>query len=624
MGRITSLMLLGIFVALSSVHSTQVSANFILEDGTAVSDTVPRGAFATLENQGKYSKNIQKLLHASEAQENAGCVTMFLPGFPDKEAYARFKSLWSTDSAPDTEEREESSAVPSCLMRVTAAYARFKSWWNNAAPLHFMNITAKEFQDFMFAANYLDLQGEYAERFAENMVKYGLLGAHSADIVSSMAFSNYDLPYDIFRGFLYAFLRQTGFAYRLTHPSAGQTMLRIEKADAWAKQIDDEYTGPSQTSSMRTVLHSKLAPVESPEKERNEAVLGWLLLNIGGSSVDIQYTIEVFSDNTTELSQPIKQFTKENEKGARVRVEGLALNIYRRNSFFLRPALQLVPGLSRLGLFNTASSLISPLSLCPSLKTLKIAGKPLESAEVSRLAESLPSIKHMSLWCKPLKETAIDSLKKCTRLEKLNIREWPQPSAVVQAILTHLPLLKELSIECEPLTPAAAEAFQACTKLEILKMWGEKQPSATVQALLIHLPLLKELSIGCNVLEPAAAEACQACTKLEILKMWGEEQPSTAVQAIATRLPSLKHLRIETGSADFSLADALRNCSSLHFLHLSALQYTPDFLARYLQSPCPRLKSLTLHNHDTNNNHSEEDNRAVEEAQKMGMSIWAF
>ncbi|KAI5192893.1 hypothetical protein NECID01_2122 [Nematocida sp. AWRm77] len=344
--------ILTIFVALSSVHSTQVSANFILKDGTAVFDTVSKEAFKTLENQDKYRKIMQKTLHGPKPNKRAGCVTIILPELRKKVAYGRFKSLWSTDSAPGTEEREESSAASSYFMDITAAYAHFKRQWNNAAPLHFMHITPEEFLDFMLAANYLDIRGEYAKRFAQNMVKYGLFGIHSADIMASKAFSTYNLPQKTFQDLLHAFLRQIDFAYRtIIHPSTGQTLLRIEKADARPKQINKEYTGPSQTTRMRTVLYTELGPESSPERERNEAVLVWLLLNIGGSSVDIQYTTEIIIlEDITDLSQTIYNLTKENEQGGCVYVEGLALKVDCRNSFILRLALQLVPGLLRLEL----------------------------------------------------------------------------------------------------------------------------------------------------------------------------------------------------------------------------------------------------------------------------------
>ncbi|KAI5145282.1 hypothetical protein NEPAR04_2391 [Nematocida parisii] len=372
MGRIALLMLLAIFVALAAVHSTQVSVNFVLGDGTGMSDTVPKEAFKTLENEDKYSKNIQKPLPEAKAQEKEGCVTLDLRELPDKAAYAQFKSLWS-----------------------------------NEPSIERMDITAKEFQDFMLAASYLNIQGEYAKRFTQNMAKYGLLGAHSADIMASEVFFNYDLPQKTLWDFLHAFLRQAEFEYRLVHPSTEQTMLRIEKADAWPKQINKKYTGPSQATSMRTILHSRLGPAQSQEKERNEAVLAWLLQSIGGSSVDIQYTIEVFSDDIADLTQAIEQFTKENKQGTRVHVEGLVLDLCgRKHSFSLYSALQLVPDLSCLELsidrncrnFKEAPSfLISDISLCQSLKVLTITECILESAEVSSIADSIPNIEQLSL-----------------------------------------------------------------------------------------------------------------------------------------------------------------------------------------------------------------------------------
>ncbi|KAI5192695.1 hypothetical protein NECID01_2044 [Nematocida sp. AWRm77] len=114
MRRIASLML-GISVALASVHCTQLSVNFVLGDGTAVSDEIPRGIFATLELKDKYRGTMQKSSPEVKVLEKEGCVAMFLPGLPNKAAYARFKRLWSNEE-------------PSYLMYyITAAYEWFKS-----------------------------------------------------------------------------------------------------------------------------------------------------------------------------------------------------------------------------------------------------------------------------------------------------------------------------------------------------------------------------------------------------------------------------------------------------------------------------------------------------------------
>ncbi|KAI5189043.1 hypothetical protein NECID01_0398 [Nematocida sp. AWRm77] len=412
------------------------------------------------------------------------------------------------------------------------------------------------------------------------MVKYGVLGKHSADIVFSEAFSTYDLSYDTFWSLLYAFLDQTGFEYRHTHPSPGQTMVRIEKADAWPKQINEEYTGLPQETKMRTVLHSRLGLARSSEKKRNEAVLEWMLLNIGGSAVDIQYSINITSEGLSEHKTTIQNLIKENKKGASVHVEGLTLDVEYDSIISLRPLLQLIPDLSRLKFINKRpwkykellSSLISTLSSCTSLKALTITEYILESEEVSILADSLPNIEQLSIWCKPLERTAMDSLKKCVQLEKLEIGGWYQPSDVVQAIVTHLLLLRELRIRCYPLEPAVVEAFQACTKLEKLSIWGEEQPSATVQALLRYLPLLKELIIGIDTL-------------------------------------------------DFAFAKALRNYPSLRSLGLTTHKYTPDFVARYLKKPLPKLSDLTIKAPYGIDKKSRKDKKAERDAEKKGMTI---
>ncbi|KAI5190907.1 hypothetical protein NECID01_1202 [Nematocida sp. AWRm77] len=669
MGRITSLML-AIFVALVSVHCTQLSTNFILGDGTKVSDEIPREAFEILELQDKYKGAMQKSLHGSEAQEKEkeDGVTMFLRELPNKAAYARFKSLWNNEE-------------PSYLMYyITAPYEWFKSLWSNTPSIYSMEITAEEFQNFVLAANYLNIQGEYAKHFGENMAKRGLHGTHSADIVASEDLYNYDLSYDIFRGLLYAFLRQAGFKHRVVHSSTEQTVLLIESTNEDPKKINKEYTGSSQTARMRTVLYTELGPAGTEERERNEAVLVWLLSNIGGSSVDIQYPTCITSEAITNFSQTIQKFTKENKKGARVYVEGLSLYVEYEDNISLIPAFQLVPALSRLELYIIFSylsdierfSLVSSITSCKSLKTLKITNPYLKSVEISMLVESLPNIEQLGLWCTPLKETAIDSLKKCVQLERLEIWGKSQLSTTVQTLVTHLLSLRELSIGCQSLTSAAAEAFQACIKLEKLKLFGRCLQNTVAQVLVTHLQSLRELTIVCEALTPAAAKAFQACTRLEKLDMLGVYQPSTAVEALVTRLqslrelgikcqsltpaaaeafqactrleklvmneelqpntsclvkllealPSLQYLKIKIDTTDLDLADALRNCSNLYSLWLSVDNYIPGFLAQYLHDPLPSLRSLKLYRPYGSIPCSEEDLKAVEEARQKGIIIY--
>ncbi|KAI5192483.1 hypothetical protein NECID01_1950, partial [Nematocida sp. AWRm77] len=551
----------------------KIAAIFTLKNRDAtIRVTAPEGAFQKIDDQVK------------------------LAPFP---VDAENSSLVSEDAPA-----EKHTPAALCAFESEAEYEQFRQLWdiNSAAPAQESASQTKRlskdlFEKCLLTADSLRIQGEYAERFAESMVKYGLFRRHSAKIMASKDLSTYNLSQDIFWALLHAFLRQAGFAYRTTHPSAGQTMLRIESTSVQQfKKIDKEYTGPSQQTRMRTVLYSELGRISSQEKKKNEEVLAWLLLSLGGSSVDIQYDINLYFE---DIKKTIYNLAKENEQGARVYVEGLTFDahsswddyddLYSKASALIE-VLQLVPPLTRVEIdifspfdipSDIISSLISEISSCTSLKALTITNYILGSAEVSILADSLPNIEQLSIWCKPLERTAVESLKKWTRLEKLEIDGHDnQPSTIVQALVAHLPSLKELNIMCDPLTPAAAEAFQACTQLEKLIMYGWYQSSTAVQALVAHLPSLKELTIECNVLEPAAAEAFQACTKLEKLEMWEEKQPSTTVQAIATHLPSLKHLRIGIGSADFALADVLQKCPNLHFLELSALQYTPGFLAR--------------------------------------------
>ncbi|KAI5191552.1 hypothetical protein NECID01_1502 [Nematocida sp. AWRm77] len=602
------LMLIGFAV----VCASQVEVELTLKSSnTSIRVTVPEGAFQMIDNQAMLA-----LLGA----ENDGSVSKKAPAkkytpaawsaFESMSEYEQFRKLCGIDSPALSTKDSASAQGPTDLTE---------------------DMSKELFEKCLITANYLDIQGEYAERFSENMVKYGLFGKHSADIISSEAFSNYDLSHDTSRDLLYAFLRQAGFKYRITHPSTGQTMLRIEKAGEWPKKINKEYTGPSQTAKIRTVLHSKLGLAGTQEKERNEAVLVCLLLSIGGSSVDIQYEIDTTSEDPTDHTQTIKQFTKENEKGARVYVEGLTLDVDYRNNSFLIPDSQIVPGLSRLELSISSSyiipntplsSLVRTITLYRSVKALKITGYVLESAVVGRLVESFPTIEQLCLWCKILEGTAIDSLKKCTRLERLETHGELQPSATVQALVAHLSSLKNLSIVCQALELTAAEAFQACPRLESLKIWGEDHPRTAVQELIRHLPFLRELAIKCKPLELATAESFQACTQLQKLIMSGETQLTRPfLVKLLEVLRCLQELRITIDTADLSLAEALRKCPKIQVLELIVRQYTPSFMARYLQNPLPSLRYLELCNFDENGTYNEEDKKAIEDACAKGMGI---
>ncbi|KAI5192895.1 hypothetical protein NECID01_2124 [Nematocida sp. AWRm77] len=636
-------------IALAAVCASQVEVDLTLRNKATIRVTVPEGAFQMIDNQANLfllseNSNNSSFSEKTTAEDNVRAAWC---KFECEKEYEQFRQLWDIDSSGPAQEQA--------------------------------SLTADLFEKCLVTADYLDIQGEYAKYFFKNLVKYGLFSTHSADIVSRVVFSDRELSYDIFWSLLYAFLDQIGFKYRIIiHPSTKKKMLLIESTNAQSKKINEEYKGPTQATRMRTVLYSELGPPGTPERERNEAVFMWLLLSIGGSSVDIQYSTYISSEDTTGLSQTIKQFTKENEKGARVYVEGLELRInYRKGPFSLLPVLQRVPNLSRLELSITyafrsntvVSSLVNSITSCRFLKALTIIGQRLESELISTLVETLSFIEQISFFCNPLEDTAIDSLKKCTQLESLEIwgdlqlrttvqalvsclpslrklrircqsldpaaaesfqectqleslEIWgeSQTSTAMQALISCLPSLRELKLWCQPLEPAAAESFKTCTKLESLKIWGELQPSTAVQALLTHLPSLKELTIGCQPLEPAAAESFQACTQLERLKMFGESQLSTAVQALVSRLPSLRELIIEIGTVDISLANTLRKCLNLQSLNLTVDNYTPGFLAHYLQAPLPSITSLEMHS-SNRNIYSEEDIKAKEDARAKGIAI---
>ncbi|KAI5190496.1 hypothetical protein NECID01_1002 [Nematocida sp. AWRm77] len=533
----------------------------------------------------------------------------------DRQAYLYYSD--SDDGAPSPKKAkiEDNIRVALCEFENKAEYEQFRKLWDTSIPALFgessipsqeeTSLTADLFEKCLLTANYLDIQGDYAARFAENIVKHGLLGKHSADIVSLEFFSTRDLSHDTFWTLLYAFLAQAGFEYRIAHPSRGQTVLWIESTNPpHPKQIDEEYTGPSQTASIRSVLYSKLGPIGTQEKKRNEDVLGWLLLNIGGASVDIQYFMTVSSEDIFEHSQTIQNLSKKDKKGACVYVEGVSLNLKYSSNFSLLPSLQLVPDLSRLELFinidcdyvsnEELSSLFSGISSCKSLKALEIREKRLESVVVGKLMESIPTIEQLCLFCNILEATAIDNLKKCTYLEKLKIYGEDQPPSVLQSLITHLFSLKDLRIICDDLEPAVVNTFEVGAQLEKLEIWGCYQPSRGVEALVSRLSSLKELSIGCKSLDAIAAESFQACKHLEKLEIYGDPHPSTAVKVLVSHLSSIRELIIRCSALDPADAESFQACTQLEKLKIYGEYYQPSSAVQVLVSHLSSLKELNI------------------------------
>ncbi|KAI5190770.1 hypothetical protein NECID01_1137 [Nematocida sp. AWRm77] len=618
---------------------------------------VPKGMFKLVDKQELYNDFFADPNETSSDLEEDCDISLSYINTPEE--YEHFKTFWETDLTPLSAKEDEA----------LSQYRR--------------DLSQDLFDRFLFTANHLSLQGENTRCFTTNMVQYGLRGKHSKDITDNSMCQNIELPYSTFWSLLYAFLDQTGFEYKsVIYSSIRKNILEIENASVHSKKIDEEYTELPQAIGMRTVLHTPLGPALFQEKERNEAVLVWLLLNMGGSSVDIQYPIQAVFEDISELKSAIERFTKESKKGTCVDVEGLTLLVDYRNNFSLLPFLQLAPGLSCLDLsiispsFSNAetSSLISDVTSCKDLKTLKVTGRDLESEVIRRLIERFPNIEQLSFSCQSLEAAAIDSLKKCTRLERLCLHGEYQTSAVVQAVLRNHPLLTELSINCQALDFAAAKSFQALKQLEKLKIFGEDQPSVIVQEILRHLSSVNELLIKCQALEPVGAESLKACAQLEKLVVSGENQPSAAVQALVTYLPYIKSLtimavslgtveaesfetcrrlerlvifaneggtsflikllevlpylydvKIKIDTADFPLADALWKNSNLRSLELIVCKYTPGFINHYyLKSRFPKLNHLKLCNLDKTNSYSKEDYQAVKKMTALGICVFVL
>ncbi|KAI5192493.1 hypothetical protein NECID01_1960 [Nematocida sp. AWRm77] len=550
-----------ILVVLDAINSTQIAVDFVLNNENIIRNTIPTGVFKMVDDQAilvlSNTDNSDPSLKKNKIEEytpTARCA------FKNELEYICFRAMWDTN--------------------LSTLFIE-----DNTPGQEQIALTKDLFEKCLLTANYLDIQGEYAGCFAKNMAKYGLLGAHSADIISSKVLFAYNLSHDTFWVLLHAFLDQAGFQARITYPNKGQAILAIEKYNNTSSyRVDKKYTGPPQLSKLRTVLYSELG--ETPqEKERNEGVLGWLLSNIGGSSIEIHYSIDIASKGLSELRQTIQRLTKEHRKGSRVHVEGLSFAISCIDvSLSLAPFFQLVPSLSRLEISITSDRTVTPVlpSLsnsivsCKSLKTLKISGRGLDTAFVSTLAKGLPNIETLRLCCDHLEDAVAEDFKACPRLTSLSLQQRPQTGLFIQKLAANLPLLKELKISCKSLGYTAAKSFQACPLLEKLNIFREEQSTR-----------------GFFV---------------EVLEY----------------LPCLQELKINLDTADLALAGALRRCPKLQLLQLTVSHYTPGFMERYLQDPLSSLRCLEFYKEDEDNEYSEEDIMAIQKAQGMGMNISAY
>ncbi|KAI5188424.1 hypothetical protein NECID01_0055 [Nematocida sp. AWRm77] len=556
----------------------EVTFNLANEEKTDIC-RLSRDVFKTIDNLETHHLALPKKKHPRLDIEKECEIT--LSNITTHEQYKHFKAFWETDLAALSAEED------------------------NALLQYQTDLTPDLFYSFLFTADYLEIQGEHAKYFAQNMVQYGLLGQHSEDITDLSQCKDKALPYSTFEPMLPVFLDQIDFMHKtIVHSDKKKKTLLIEKKYIkHSRLIHEEYIGPSQTETRRTVLYSELGPALSQEKRRNEAVLGWLLSNTEGSSVDIQYTTVNSSEGLSELKTTIHNFTKESKKAPRVYVEGLTLDVNYKTNNSLLPAFQLVPDLSclNLSIFPTylsdieGFSLINEIASCKSLKALRITRLYLNNVLISRLVESLPAIEHLRFWCWFLGSTPIEKLANCTHLEILEVLDNCGPSSTVLTVLLvgHLPSLKELKIKCQSLDSAAAESFTTCSQLEKLELYEDCQSGPIIQEILKHLPSLKELKIKCHPLEPADAESFKTCSQLETLEVKGANQKSTVVQEILKNLPLLRELRIKSQILEPAAAKSFKACKKLEKLKMTGW-FQKSTVVQEIVNHLPLLKDLTI------------------------------
>lgn len=522
-------------MASASRNKPQAAAiKFMLENGEVVEESIVSGSFKDLDEAIEFGK--------------ADVLKYDLPMIKDEKAFVRFKTLWSE-----------------------------KGFGNGGEYLN-----ADEFIQFFKAANSLKIHGEALRRFAENMVRRGLLGTHINDIISTSPYGNTE-GWEISWRMLLAFAAEIDFKARM-HDGEMRFYPAFDKmAEAYgrsASEYEDE-----EVKDIKKVSLMHMISVYKDESTSNRAVVfGWLLCHAGiFSSLYISPEWMLNSDNNEAFNTGLSSITRK-YGSMQVVIEGLNLKIteYLIDS---RPKL------------------------------------------IDELCENYPNLKELKMKLNSkLSNDAADSFSEWEKLEKLIIWGNEQNGSFVKKLFEKLVEIKELSIQVGDVLPkSVAESFSGYSKLEVLEITGEYQNSSFVEKLvesMVSIPKIRKLVIQVgDALSNKTASNFSICKSLEELVILEAYQSSSFVTELLMNISRIKKLNIIVDVLDANLAGGFRACAELQHLTLKGKIMT-GFFENILKAPLiDSLKYLKIIKIYGSQKCSKEDDEAISAAKNKGIVI---
>ncbi|KAI5192096.1 hypothetical protein NECID01_1805 [Nematocida sp. AWRm77] len=557
------------------LQSVQVSVEFLLADNTKIVDTVSPGAFGLLNTKPGYSQlkhlnestsgmQVSPLACLDTAAHSVESIKLALTGIHNEVEYAQFRSLCSM-AYP---EKKDTTALKEMLL--------------------------DQFRTFLCTANYLGICGLSLKSFAQKMVKYGLLGAHSSKIIKEMSLLGIKCRYEVVWSMLLAFLDCMEFQARFDLTSSEPDTLVIKKGYSQAYT----YWDPIPRSIKKIVLKHKLPKRKNRKRHTNEKILTWFLEYLGCHSLHLEYCIEARSVMNSQLLPNLQKslsqkYNNYNNSRMKIYIESLSLSIWSLDSYeSLRPVFKF---------YNSLSSLTINICIVYNSKT-----------------NFLILARHFSL-CKSLKELTI-------------ISSMFQDFQAVKEVLENAQNIELLSIKFQTLPDNIIDVLANCRYLTKLHLYGKCQSGNFVKKLVqVVLPNLTDLRLSCTCIPFNVANGFKVYPKLRTLHLSGSFQYKNNICMLLEKTPSIQSLNIRVDELDLLLAYAIKNCKDIENITLNILFPLEDFFETLLRESAPEhLKKLEVSSSGTEVGIGytvvlcESERAAIEGARKKGVEIRAW
>lgn len=539
-------MIFGIFFFLISSASesddnTQtVSIEFTLKNKEKVRADVVNGNFKVIDKKIEHNYDEDETaLQQKEAE-------IELLEIEDKETFAQFKALWS---------KEESS--------------------NEKVD----DIDDNKFAQFFNAADYLGICGEALQCFAENMVKRGLLGKNSNNIISTCFYGDgvggWDIPWKM----LIAFAAEMKIKARVRN----EEVIFYSAEDRMA-----ENSGKA-ASEIEEMLYLKEAslrcriPVNTSDgAPDHEKVFGWLLCHSGILSLYVGTGLKLKLRKNAEAESFVSEFSSITMKHGDVQV---------------------------------------------AIKGIDLSEYLLEPEEIWKLMEHYPNLKGLSIQTGRIPDRYAKNFLKYKSLEALKISRYYQNNTFIKKLLVNLPkTIRYLNIKTKVLHKDVAKNFSRLEMLEELTIVGDEQGSSFIGELLINLPrTVRFLCIEAGLLPRDAAKNFSKCEGLKMLKILGMLHDNNSfIEELSINLPkTVRFLEIKAGTLSENAAKNFSKCEGLEVLKILSGEgeFLPNslFIEHFLMDPPKTFRCLDIQVAYPLSDNAE---KTILAAQRRGIRVW--